>query len=54
MCSTNKCALPTCSLVTSRSLILRREENGEPGEKHSKHGRDQQLCSHKFQVRQST
>ena len=49
------CALTTCSLVTSRCRwFYGGRKTGEPGERPSKHGRDQQLYSHKFQVRQST
>ena len=49
-----KCALTTYSLVTSRCWFYGGRNTGEPREKPSKHGRDQQLYTHKFQVRQST
>ena len=42
------------SLARSRCWFYGGRKIGEPGEKPSKHGRDQQLYSHKFQVRQST
>ena len=37
-------------LIRSRCWFYGGRNTREPGEKPSKHGRDQQLCSHKFQV----